>query len=114
MLKHHSSVTDNLVFVIKLLQHFLWPLGTTSQHPACFQLAVGHLLDKFPRRRHCLLFAAVSLYGAPVMFVASAARSVELFLALWFVSGVGSGGLVTGCSVLCLDIWRGRGKARGA
>ena len=91
----------------------MWHLGTTSQPPACFQLAVGHLLDKFPRRRHCLLFAAVSLYAAPVMFVASM-KSVALFLALWFVSGVGSGGLVTGCSVLCLDIWRGRGKARGA
>ena len=70
---------------------------------------VGHLLDKFPSHRHWLLFATVSLYGAPVALITSA-KSVELFFALWLTSGVGSGGMVTGCNVYCLDTWRDSGQ----
>ena len=70
---------------------------------------VGHLLDKFPSQRYWLLLATVALYGAPVALVTST-RSLALFLALWLVSGAGSGGMVTGCNVLCLDTWRDSGQ----
>ena len=52
----------------------------------------------------------MALYGAPVALVTATGRSVAVFLALWLVSGAGSGGMVTGCNVLCLDTWRDSGQ----
>ena len=74
---------------------------------------VGHLLDKFPAQRYWLLLATVSLYGAPVALITST-KSLESFFALWLVSGVGSGGMVTGCNVYCLDTWRDSGQGRNS
>ena len=56
------------------------------------------------------IFASIVTYGASAALVA-ASVDINVFYAVWFINGIGQGGIGTGCNVYCLAIWREHGGA---
>ena len=56
------------------------------------------------------IFASITTFGASAALV-TASVDINMFYAVWFLNGIGQGGIGTGCNAYCLGIWREHGGA---